>query len=282
MPNWCSNELEISGKKQDVVNFLKKAKGDRGDISLEVLVPIPEGIQDPYQWFVSNWGTKWDLCEVNRVDCSNDIDELLKNNKEIENKEEFVTISFGFETAWSPPLLGFTTVSENFPNLNFKINYEEQGSDYCGVAEFENGMLYDKCVNYTERFGMNIDILYDDYKLVDDTIEIPVSLLRKVAPLDFDNNEETSFIFTFKITLEKANELSESMPEYELEEIFSEDGFIEYDEDLFAEFRDHDYTDTNVIEVKLSENWQNIKKFIQMKTLDEILPKKERKSGMKL
>lgn len=85
------------------------------------------GCKDWYEWCVKNWGTKWDLSEM-----------------EFEASDEGVRIYS--QTAWCPPLAGITKISEEYNLLHFSVDYSEEGMGFKGYAEIENGNCEDKCI----------------------------------------------------------------------------------------------------------------------------------------
>ena len=91
------------------------------------------GCKDWYDWRVHNWGTKWEV----------DI------NRDIENEDEFTCV---FESAWSPPTAWLEKVGNDFPKLNFILNYEESGCCFKGTFEIcvEDDIYEDTC---DEWFG---------------------------------------------------------------------------------------------------------------------------------
>ena len=81
------------------------------------MVPQPkfEGESDWYNWNVENWGTKWPISSV----CVDDSD--------------IDTISFGFSSAWAPPVAAFETWARNQENVTFQLDYFEPG---CGFVKY--------------------------------------------------------------------------------------------------------------------------------------------------
>lgn len=152
MPNWCSNTLKVRGSEDEVQKFCNKAKGKDTELSFNSLFPMPKelAITSPpqteqekkqaaintakygaptwYEWCVKSWGTKWDVSEV----C-------------LENEGDY--LEYSFDTAWSPPLLWLTKVSEDFPELEFVMRYSEEGAGYFGVAKAVKGKLDDRCLD---------------------------------------------------------------------------------------------------------------------------------------
>jgi hypothetical protein len=106
MPNWCGNDLYVTGSREDIAKFQKFAKSKTNNelLSANNFIPYPEkfAIADQkcdlsrkalsalpralsiniwdihscgkdgynaggYEWCIANWGTKWDLCDVQLV-----------------------------------------------------------------------------------------------------------------------------------------------------------------------------------------------------------------------
>lgn len=136
MPNWCNNVATLRNNKA----MIDKVAGATDGI-LQALVPCPEdllidkgyfadeekqaaleaqgaanlkkyGYKDWYDWRVANWGTKWDLCDVNV------------------NRVDDETVTLTFDTAWSPPIEAY----EKLLGLGFEITayYYESGMQYAG------------------------------------------------------------------------------------------------------------------------------------------------------
>lgn len=181
MPNWCSNSLYVSGDADKVNEFknwviierntteiirdenynaVLDEKGEpvtkeviREHFTFEKLFPTPSELLadvDPiphkdgeddeayknrmneliekyghcgwYNWRVSNWGTKWDACEGDW-----DLDEG--------------EMRIYFNTAWSPPIGWLENVCAQFPELEFKMLFEEEGMGYCGRADGVDGIV---------------------------------------------------------------------------------------------------------------------------------------------
>jgi len=178
MPNWCDCSLTVSGDKKQIAELKKKApkkeakkdskgkviKHDDGEIdywktdfSLANFIPIPKELErtSPFRaengeteeeakeiqkklkkkykadtwwdWCVyQGWGTKWDI-KAKLIDDSP------------------TRLSYDFQSAWSPPIDGITTISSMFPKLKFRLEYEETGMGYTGYAKFQDGVSVDSC-----------------------------------------------------------------------------------------------------------------------------------------
>jgi len=159
MPNWCGNDLSVSGPKEDMNRFIEQAKSKRptgqeiepnGNViekfedvalSFEKFVPYPYGKWD-YDWCVKNWGTKWDACEVNDDGHGN----------------------YYFDTAWSPPTEAVLGMSKCYPTLEFHLAYEECGCDFSGEYRVRNGEIME------DRNGPYIHTC-EDCEKKDDTVK---------------------------------------------------------------------------------------------------------------
>jgi hypothetical protein len=167
MPNWCSNTFEVQASKKQIdefENFLEKNEGKKW---FDFFLPTPSELQettspnndlenvdslvekygaaDWYSWNVNNWGTKWN-CDAQDWTRSNDN-----------------TISFYFDSAWSPPtaLYEFITDEIKFDGMVISATYFESGM--CFVGQFIDGS--DEYYEYSDLESLD-DIpesLVDDY-----------------------------------------------------------------------------------------------------------------------
>ena len=144
MPNWCDNQVSITGPNS-VINKIEKIVNEEKDTEglLQFMYPMPQELKDTtadgsenkemikkyghsdwYGWATDNWGTKWDINEFCGVD-----------RQEISDDES--TISFAFQSAWAPP----TGAYENFISENSECSlegiYYEGGCDFMGI--WDNG-----------------------------------------------------------------------------------------------------------------------------------------------
>lgn len=192
MPNWCSNTLKVESDNIEKLNDFKEKiiyyKEDDTEkkwpsLTFNKLVPCPEellneaafgagdnrdelvakyGASDWYQWRVENWGTKWDAADADTID----------------DEPDYLTVYF--DTAWAPPVPWLLKVAEMYPELRFRLEYEEPGCNFCGYysvvdgndIDFEEGELEmvdpgtERLVDYdstTERW-----FFVDDKEVVSD------------------------------------------------------------------------------------------------------------------
>lgn len=149
MPNWCSNELTITGLSARLEEFRQQAVGLRPKykereveektniLQFNNFVPVPQELLDAgydkggYEWELEHWGVKWGACDVSIEDAAN------------ENVLQYL-----FNTPWKDPDKWLTKVAEDFPGLVFYLKYDEPGMGFCGDMKFKNGRLVAK--TYTE------------------------------------------------------------------------------------------------------------------------------------
>lgn len=86
------------------------------------------GAPNWYEWNFTNWGTKWDLCDV-----------TVEKGSIILLDERKRSIIVTFNTAWSPPLAAFDTIAKKFPKLCLKLDYAESGAGFCGKVTWKDG-----------------------------------------------------------------------------------------------------------------------------------------------
>ena len=173
MPNWCDNQITITGPDSvidKIENIVNEEKGQPG--LLEFMSPMPKelrdttadgsedkemiakhGYSDWYSWATDKWGTKWDINEFYGVDRQGD------------------TISFAFSSAWSPPIGAYETfivnMSEQKQDVSVKAYYYEGGCDFMGC--WDNGdddcyapsELDSKSEFWNDRVGAELDEMFN-------------------------------------------------------------------------------------------------------------------------
>ena len=147
MPNWCDNQITITGPNSVIDKIEKIVREDdshKNNGLLHFMKPMPtelEGTTSPsssadkpqpmvdgfdnwYDWRCENWGTKWEVCEFYGVDRQHLNDSLDES-----------TISFGFSSAWAPPIHAYEQFLADNENCSLKAYYYEGGCDFMGVWE---------------------------------------------------------------------------------------------------------------------------------------------------
>lgn len=80
---------------------------------------VEYGARTWWDWCVRNWGTKWNF----------EAEAALQGNE----------ILMGFDTAWSPPIEAFCHLSERYPELEFFLEFFEEGMGFIGTATLKEG-----------------------------------------------------------------------------------------------------------------------------------------------
>jgi hypothetical protein len=149
MPNWCDNEVWITGNADELQELFNEASkpNERYDdpehpikFLMDNLVPMPTELRDTtapqdkpnwYDWSLENWGTKWDL------------------NQEYDETRVYYTEGdseggLNYLTAWAPNRDFWRTVSKRFPNLRIDLRYIEEGMFFIGQEIIQNGETLDE------------------------------------------------------------------------------------------------------------------------------------------
>jgi hypothetical protein len=150
MPNWCNNNITISGPSETIKQLWDDAQTahvytvevDGEEITkrefglLNAMAPIGEW---EYGTAVDTWGTKWDIS-----------DEGLEF---IDNGDGTAEITGWFDSAWAPPIGAYEKFCDDMDNCEISASYYECGMDFAG---FWHGM------------EEHLDDLHEEYKLPED------------------------------------------------------------------------------------------------------------------
>ena len=155
MPNWCDNQITITGPNSVIDKIEKIVTEEKdGDGLLNYFHPMPAELKDTtadgskdkemlakhghsdwYSWATENWSTKWEVNEFYGVDRQHLNDSLDES-----------TISFGFSSAWAPPIGAYErfimNMSEKNLDVSVKAYYYEGGCDFAGCWDDGN----DECI----------------------------------------------------------------------------------------------------------------------------------------
>ena len=156
MPNWCENFMRLEVPNKEEADKIKAVlDSDENDVGLlKHLMPEPdyeEGdtanrtFPDWYSWRTMNWGTKWDV-DVQHYDMH-------------ESNDGTVTFEFSFDSAWSPPIGVYDTVSQR-DGWDVFASYIEGGMSFMGYYEDGADYSYDIATRSTTDAP---DWLVDDY-----------------------------------------------------------------------------------------------------------------------
>lgn len=135
MPNWCENEVTISGTEAEVAAVCAAVAGtmETGEastprpsaFSLESILPTPPAMlqgEGWYDWRIEHWGTKWNSTRV----------QILRDTPK--------KMSFAFDTAWGPPDKALDVLAQRFPAVQIELRYFEGGMQFQGEITWENGV----------------------------------------------------------------------------------------------------------------------------------------------
>jgi len=123
MPNWCSNDVTITGPKAKVKALWDRAvqyqSEDQAKGLLEAMAPIGDW---QYGNAVQRWGTKWDVS---------------LEGLEFEDDGEQGIIQGYADSAWAPPIDAFIEFVEANPEVYVECYYFEPGTSFVGFWNSE-------------------------------------------------------------------------------------------------------------------------------------------------
>ena len=198
MPNWCDNQVSITGPNSVIDKIEKIVKEDDSHENnglLNFFKPMPkvlegttspssasdkpqpmvEGFDNWYDWRVENWSTKWEVCEFYGVDR-----QYLTEQNEGES-----VITFGFSSAWAPPIGAYEQFLVDHEDCSLRAFYYEGGCDFMG--EWDNGS--DDC--YAPSDYKSTDDFWQDGvgSTLDDTFNITESMAEYEAELEAEKED---------------------------------------------------------------------------------------------
>jgi hypothetical protein len=220
MPNWCENELTITGTKKDIEQFYLDNKNGEEELDFYKSIPMPDNIYNGnlgqnerklhgknnwYDWNCENIGTKWNVRDahyefIEKIDKNsafNTIKTIYLKTKEKDTvlqagtviKKFFVTYNgvYNFDTAWSPPLKWMETIAEKYKNLKFKLSFCESGCDFAGYQIYENGIEIEDCIESAaeNNYQKNKDVIRNEIQTI-----IENNYLNINEKADFDKLQE--------------------------------------------------------------------------------------------
>ena len=191
MPNWCNNNITISGDEgtiRTLTAVLKSLKTDDEEQSSDVfkaLIGLPQHMSDgdyKEKWYDTNigwFGTKWDIS--------------YDEHAFTFTKDE---ISFFCETAWSPPIPFLQNLCEMY-KVNANLFYSEGGVGFSGETTFtwNDGELdvYDDECEYLEGiYKYSREEFWSEVESrVDSILDEELSLEDFISEFDFVSEEDT-------------------------------------------------------------------------------------------
>ena len=169
MPNWCNNNISISGPTETIKTIWESATAEEGGL-LNAMAPQPKdmfhgnlgtkereecaekGIPNWYDWNVSNWGTKWDVS--------------TEGLEFTDNGDGTAMIEGWFDSAWAPPIGAYEKFCDDMDNCDLEASYHEPGMDFAGFWTAAGGDEY--LENLHEEFKLPEDERSDLYNRLDE------------------------------------------------------------------------------------------------------------------
>ncbi len=197
MPNWCDNQITITGpnsvidkiekivqdddshKENGLLNFFhpmpKELNGTTSpSSSADKPQPMIDGFDCWYDWRVEKWSTKWEVCEFYGVDRQHLNDSLDES-----------TITFGFSSAWAPPIGAYEQFLVDNQECSLRAYYYEGGCDFMG--DWDNGQ--DDCYQPSD-YKSDDDFWKDGVgSTLDDLFNITESMAEYEAQLEAEKED---------------------------------------------------------------------------------------------
>ena len=183
MPNWCQNNLTVTGSKKDVFLFVKSANGHTSSYNSFRSSETWEVFDDIRVTSIASWDPEpgevsklsfHALCpvpkEIRRLGFDDNVAKKAAETAGVKypgmggwgwqtsnwgTKWEPQLISvdtendkyaqYTFDTAWSPPIALIEFVSKRFPDLTFDLNYDEPGMRFSGEIRYKGGVCLHSC-----------------------------------------------------------------------------------------------------------------------------------------
>jgi hypothetical protein len=113
MPNWCWNEITISGDVTKIVDALESIENKEENNVFKTLIDVPDA-EDWYNNNIQYFGTKWDV-----------------SHEECDPQEFDGGLVLTPCTAWSPPIEFGINLAKKY-GVEVEMYYHESGMDLCG------------------------------------------------------------------------------------------------------------------------------------------------------
>jgi hypothetical protein len=141
MPNWCSNEITISGDVTRIVEALESIESKQDNNVFKTLIDVPQD-EDWYNTNLKYFGTKWDV-----------------SHEECDPQEFDGGLVLMPNTAWSPPIEFGINLAKKY-GVEVELYYHESGMDFCGKTSINSDGTYTE-EDYGYMEGLyNFDVDY--------------------------------------------------------------------------------------------------------------------------
>ena len=99
--------------------------------------------------------------------------------KEIHTVDTYI---YNFDTAWSPPYQWLFTVSQKYPKIIFKIEFDIEGYDESGILVVQNGDVI-----HNESFSTSERLFKDNKKVITNLL---IDFMKKNDYQEKDSDEK--------------------------------------------------------------------------------------------
>jgi hypothetical protein len=153
MTNWCENQVYIEATQSDIDQIISALEtGLLNCLRSEPEHEQAEGAMPAwYDWRVANWGTKWDVKDVN-----------------VSTGDGWVSLSF--LSAWSPPIEALEYwQAQDSKNRSYNLRYIEWGNGFCGEADsrWEMHEQFNIPETAAEAEAMITDSLLEEFGIIE-------------------------------------------------------------------------------------------------------------------
>jgi len=125
MPNWCENEVSMSGRKSDMEDFLATYCEEDPDCKgqyrfvYDKISPMEEPEPDETGFSTIEaqrdaWGCKWEMTEF-----------ALSMSTEEWDDKEWIHLEGHYDTAWNPPYVIYDKIIERIEEHDWNIDFNE-------------------------------------------------------------------------------------------------------------------------------------------------------------
>lgn len=179
MPNWCENELEVTGPSKEVVRFKAFAKSKTHNLDFNKAIPYPrkfavkdkavQKLREAYdaardkafpdgikvaadgktspaydKWYKTHpYPMKKDGFNSGGYEwCSSNWGTKWNSgDARVSVEGVYKALHYEFDTAWNQPTGAINAFAAKFPKLKFVLTYDEPGMCFKGQMTWENGRL---------------------------------------------------------------------------------------------------------------------------------------------
>lgn len=146
------NKQQPTGKDRELIikecgkDILKETYGKNKPIDP---VKLSKYLLDKYgntgwhDWNCSNWGTKWNACDVSII------------------HKTPTELTYRYDTAWSPALAALEFATAKYPELTFRVTFTEESTAFAGVREYHGGQCtYERDLDPNMSLNGTLEVKY--------------------------------------------------------------------------------------------------------------------------